>query len=281
MERGTHGSRVEGTTGAWPAWRWASLAAALIAALIALPAGAIREEASRREAGSRSRFKSKSQSDQGLLSAGKVEVVVVGSPRARKLGPGVRGFGGGPALTEPAARHGQGGEERDVLASPQRRRQGGPAGLRRGRPPVDGEGPRASVEQKKGKKKGKSPKGSATADANRCPSATRWHARIGARSIASPRTDCLFPYPNDHYTVARLRATGTGLRVNLSAASTPANKNGVHIDPAAINTSDGFSPGATIVTRVPGLDNPRPSRRPAPCRSPPWIRPTTPTSRSC
>src|SRR5689334_735710 len=45
-------------------------------------------------------FKSKSQSDQGLLSVGKVDVVVR-SPRKRKLVLAVRGFGGGPALTDP------------------------------------------------------------------------------------------------------------------------------------------------------------------------------------
>jgi hypothetical protein len=50
--------------------------------------------------------------------------------------------------------------------------------------------------------------------------------------------------------------TPTGLRVNIDKASTPANLAGNHIDPADINRSDGFSPGESIVTRVPGLDNP-------------------------
>jgi hypothetical protein len=73
--------------------------------------------------------------------------------------------------------------------------------------------------------------------------------------ISAEGTECLFPWPNDYYTVADPK-TDTGRRVDVKLASTPQNKNGVHIDPSEINTSDGFSPGAMIVLRVPGLDNP-------------------------
>ena len=41
----------------------------------------------------------------------------------------------------------------------------------------------------------------------------------------------------------------------------PADKDGKHIDPAAWNRNDGFSPGQTILTHVRGLDNERAFRR--------------------
>ena len=64
---------------------------------------------------------------------------------------------------------------------------------------------------------------------------------------------CLLPFPDDYYTVAD-RSTPTGRRVNLRTASMPANRLGVHIDASPYNASDGFSPGQTIVLKVPGLD---------------------------
>ena len=65
-------------------------------------------------------------------------------------------------------------------------------------------------------------------------------------------SDCLLPFPDDYYTV-RDDSTPTGRRVNLKTAAMPANSNGDHIDAAPYNASDGFSPGETIVVRVPGL----------------------------
>ena len=43
----------------------------------------------------------------------------------------------------------------------------------------------------------------------------------------------------------------------------PANKDGVHLDARPYQASDGFSPGQTILVRVPGLDNPEALRRTA------------------
>jgi len=74
-------------------------------------------------------------------------------------------------------------------------------------------------------------------------------------TIAAPGSNCLFPWPSDHFTVPD-SSSGTGLRVNLSPSSTPVNSSNVHIDPTELNRSNGFSPGVSIVTRVPGLDNP-------------------------
>ncbi len=66
---------------------------------------------------------------------------------------------------------------------------------------------------------------------------------------------CLFPWPNDYFTVPD-RHSETGRRVNLSAASTPRNKNGLPLDVTEYNRADGFSPGQLILAKVPGLDTP-------------------------
>ncbi len=64
---------------------------------------------------------------------------------------------------------------------------------------------------------------------------------------------CLLPFPDDYYT----RPDGTsptGRRVDLNTEGMPANAFGVHIDSTPYNASDGFSPGATILLKVPGID---------------------------
>ena len=58
---------------------------------------------------------------------------------------------------------------------------------------------------------------------------------------------CLLPFPNDHF-----RHDG---RLDLNVLSMPRNRAGKPIDPTDWNRNDGFSPGALIVTRVPGLDD--------------------------
>ena len=66
---------------------------------------------------------------------------------------------------------------------------------------------------------------------------------------------CLYPFPNDHFTVADATRP-TGRRLNISRESTPTStKSQLNIDPADQNRADGFSPGNLIVTRVPGLDS--------------------------
>ncbi|HWU69621.1 MAG TPA: hypothetical protein VN046_12120 [Stenotrophobium sp.] len=65
--------------------------------------------------------------------------------------------------------------------------------------------------------------------------------------------ECLFPWPNDYFTVADAN-TDTGRRVNLNILSMPRNVLGKPIDPTEWNRNDGFSPGQDILTRVPGLD---------------------------
>jgi len=65
---------------------------------------------------------------------------------------------------------------------------------------------------------------------------------------------CLFPFPDDYYTV-RDHSTATGRRLYLKTASMPANRLGVHVDATPYNASDGFSPGQMIVLKVPGLES--------------------------
>ncbi|MDI3289478.1 hypothetical protein [Polyangium sp. 15x6] len=82
---------------------------------------------------------------------------------------------------------------------------------------------------------------------------------------------CLFPWPNDHFTVAD-PTTSTGRRVALHPLSMPVNvevdlspaagapagtivsPGGIGIDPTDWNRADGFSPGQMLLTYVPGLD---------------------------
>jgi hypothetical protein len=59
---------------------------------------------------------------------------------------------------------------------------------------------------------------------------------------------CLFPWPNDYF-----RKDG---HLALTASMMPRSAGGVPIDPSDYNLVDGFSPGQTIVLKVPGLETP-------------------------
>ncbi|TML07542.1 MAG: hypothetical protein E6G41_04325 [Actinobacteria bacterium] len=82
----------------------------------------------------------------------------------------------------------------------------------------------------------------------------------GCEFILGAGQQCLAPFPDDYYTRAD-HHTATGRRVDLRRSAMPANTKGVHVDPAGWNRNDGFSPGITIVVRVPGLDNEAAFRR--------------------
>lgn len=82
---------------------------------------------------------------------------------------------------------------------------------------------------------------------------------------------CLYPFPNDHFTVAD-NTTDTKRRIAFNEASMPVNEEvdlspiigappGTLVSPGGIpmstkdfNWSDGFSPGQMLLTYVPGLD---------------------------
>jgi hypothetical protein len=72
-----------------------------------------------------------------------------------------------------------------------------------------------------------------------------------AGQASSPRCDpldparCLLPWPNDHFMRHGHLALTRGMM--------PHSRDGRPVDPKPYNASDGFSPGQTIVTRVPGL----------------------------
>ena len=65
----------------------------------------------------------------------------------------------------------------------------------------------------------------------------------------------MLPFPDDYYT-SEDADTETGKRIDFKSDAAPANTSDVHLDPADYAGNDGFSPGQTIVVRVPGLDNP-------------------------
>ncbi len=65
----------------------------------------------------------------------------------------------------------------------------------------------------------------------------------------------MLPFPDDFYT-AKDESSNTGRRIAFKRDAMPTNSSDVHIDPAPYARNDGFSPGQTIVLRVPGLDNP-------------------------
>jgi hypothetical protein len=71
---------------------------------------------------------------------------------------------------------------------------------------------------------------------------------------------CMFPFPNDHFTVAD-SSTDTGRRIDFHPLSMPRNRAGVPINPTDYNRNDGFSPGNMIITHVPGLNSPEAFRR--------------------
>jgi hypothetical protein len=192
------------------------------------------------------------QSDSALLTSGSVKIVARSSkPRKAKLS--VTSFQGGPALTDvKRVKLSKGGRKVALTLNTT------------GREVLEGcAASRLTVtatkggKKKKGKKSGKKkPLGRSSASvAQSVPQCASLRNAARCETISSPGTNCLFPWPSDHYTVAD-GSEPTGRRVNLSIDSTPSNVHGVHIDPAGINQSDGFSPGESIVTRIPGLDNP-------------------------
>jgi len=71
---------------------------------------------------------------------------------------------------------------------------------------------------------------------------------------------CLFPFPNDLFTVAD-PTTATGRRIAFHPLAMPRGGTeiteggeGKPIDPTEWNRNDGFSPGSMILTYVPGID---------------------------
>lgn len=66
---------------------------------------------------------------------------------------------------------------------------------------------------------------------------------------------CMLPFPSDFQTVAD-PSSATGRRVDFHLGAMPDNASGKPIEPGPYLLNDGFSPGETILVRVPGLDTP-------------------------
>jgi hypothetical protein len=64
---------------------------------------------------------------------------------------------------------------------------------------------------------------------------------------------CLFPFPNDHFTTPD-PGSDTGRLVDFQLASMPVRNDGLPLDPTELNRNDGFSPGTSMLTVVPGID---------------------------
>ena len=64
---------------------------------------------------------------------------------------------------------------------------------------------------------------------------------------------CLYPFPSDFFTVDDA-TTDSGKRVNFPTVAMPKNASGVSMTASDYNLNDGFSPGVSILTRVPGVD---------------------------
>jgi hypothetical protein len=72
---------------------------------------------------------------------------------------------------------------------------------------------------------------------------------------ALDRAQCLLPYPSDWWTRPD-PTTVTGRRVDFTELAMPRNVAGVPIDPTEYNRMDGFSPGSTLITHIPGMTTP-------------------------
>lgn len=64
---------------------------------------------------------------------------------------------------------------------------------------------------------------------------------------------CMLPFPDDYYTV-KDSSTPTGRRIDFGTAAMPQNEDGVSMAGKPYNLNDGFSPGQSMVIKVPGLD---------------------------
>ena len=92
-------------------------------------------------------------------------------------------------------------------------------------------------------------------DAPTLVSDAREQAGSAASSPCDPleTTRCLFPLPNDYYSVLDPTAA-SGRRIALVSEAMPANSSSTPVDPTSWNVLDGFSVGPMILLEVPDLD---------------------------
>jgi hypothetical protein len=83
-------------------------------------------------------------------------------------------------------------------------------------------------------------------------SAATWGATTQAPCEGLDASLCMSPFPSDYYTVSD--PTTSGLRVSFPSGAFPPSAAGTVFDPTPWESNDGFSPGSTILTHVPGLE---------------------------
>jgi hypothetical protein len=72
--------------------------------------------------------------------------------------------------------------------------------------------------------------------------------------ITNPTSSiCMVPFPDDYYTKAD-SSTETGRRIDFQTEAMPANASEQHIEAGPYNESNGFSQGATILLKIPGIE---------------------------
>lgn len=73
--------------------------------------------------------------------------------------------------------------------------------------------------------------------------------------ISSPvSAPCMVPFPDDYYTVEN-PASETGRQINFQTEAMPSNAYSQQIEAGPYNASNGFSQGATILVKVPGIES--------------------------
>ena len=70
---------------------------------------------------------------------------------------------------------------------------------------------------------------------------------------AQQQSLCMLPFPDDFYTRADPNSA-TGRRIDFKTPAMPVNNAGTHMEAGSYNFNDGFSPGESIVVRIPGID---------------------------
>jgi hypothetical protein len=72
--------------------------------------------------------------------------------------------------------------------------------------------------------------------------------------ISSPvDAPCMVPFPDNYYTVASPNSE-TGRQINFQTEAMPANAYAQQIEAGPYNASNGFSQGATILVKIPGIE---------------------------
>ncbi|HVO55894.1 MAG TPA: hypothetical protein VMT37_15905 [Solirubrobacterales bacterium] len=73
--------------------------------------------------------------------------------------------------------------------------------------------------------------------------------------IANPGNAlCMLPFPDNYYTTTS-SSSETGRQINFQTAGMPANAFEEHIEAAPYNASNGFSQGAVILVKIPGIES--------------------------